>query len=245
MDLSEPGSQEEECQTDSYTNTYRATTRGPLVKIANNSNVDYKLLVQQGYDRCAEAYDAVRSLEAGDELALLSGKLVKGAKVLDIGCGSGIPIARSLVQRCDVTGVDLSKEMIELAKKNIPEAHFIHADIMSIGLPDSHYDAVLAFYSIFHIPREEHGELFRRIHRWLKVGGYLLATVSKESEVPYLEEDFFGVTMYWSHYGLEDYESMLGDAGFNLLEKRFVGHGYRCGHDTPEEQHPLILAQKG
>jgi ubiquinone/menaquinone biosynthesis C-methylase UbiE len=214
------------------------------VKTANDTNIDYKNLVQKGYDRCAKAYEAARSDEAAPELALLTERLRKGAKILDLGCGPGIPIARALVQRYEVTGVDLSKEMIDLAQKNVPEARFIHADAMSIDLPSSHYDAAIAYYSVFHIPREVQGELFRRIQRWLKVGGYLLATLSQKSEVPYLEDDFFGVTMYWSNYGLEEYERLMCAVGFDLLEKRSVGHGYRCTHDTLEERHPLILAQR-
>ena len=68
--------------------------------------------------------------------------------------------------------------------------------------PLTSIDAVVAYYSISHIPLEEHSAMFQRIYQWLKPGGYLLATVTTEAEDAYTEDDFFGVTMYWSNYGL-------------------------------------------
>jgi SAM-dependent methyltransferase len=164
--------------------------------------------------------------------------------VLDVGCGPGVPIARALARRFTVTGVDISSAMIARARANVPEGVFIHGDIMSVDLQPAHFDAVVAFYSIFHLPREEHPELFRRIHRWLKPGGYLLATVSARSQEPYTEDDFIGVPMYWSNYGLEEYERMLAEIGFDPLESAVIGHGYEEAHQAADEHHPLIFAQK-
>ncbi len=215
------------------------------LKPANDPTVDYRHLVQRGYDRCSAVYEASRQKETEPELELLTGKLSDGAKVLDVGCGAGVPTARALAQRFEVTGVDASREMIRRANRNVPTGAFIHGDILSVDLPSAHFDAAVAFYSIFHLPREEHDALFHRIHRWLKAEGYFLATVSEQSEAPYTEEDFFGVTMYWSNYGLGEYEAMLDAVGFHILATGSIGHGYQKTHDTPEERHPFIFAQKG
>jgi cyclopropane fatty-acyl-phospholipid synthase-like methyltransferase len=177
-------------------------------------------------------------------LELLAGKLPKGARVLDIGCGTGVPVARQLSRIFEVAGVDLSSEMVLRARKNVPSAAFIHSDIMTADLPGAHYDAVVAMYTVFHLPREEHRDLFRRVHRWLKPGGYFLATVSEEGEAPYIEEDFFGTTMYWSNYGRREYLEMFRDTGFHVLESDALGHGYHEDHHATLEHHPLILAQK-
>ena len=99
--------------------------------------------------------------------------------------------------------------MVDRARANVPGGTFIHSDVMSVDFPPSHFDAVVAFCSVFHLPRKEHARLFRRIHGWLKPGGYLMATVSLWNEAAYTEDDFFGVTMYWSNYGLEEYKEML------------------------------------
>jgi len=216
-----------------------------FMKRADDPAVDYKALVQRGYDRCAAAYDEARQRDARPELAMFMSYLDDGAAVLDVGCGAGIPVARDLAQRFIVTGVDISGSMIDRARANVPGATFVRGDIMSVDFPPSHFDAVVAFYSVFHLPREEHEELFRRIHRWLKPQGYLIATVAIRNEAAYTEDDFFGVTMYWSNYSLGEYEEMLARLGFNLLKVTIVGHGYVETQETSDERHPLVFAQKG
>jgi len=212
------------------------------MQLAKEPN-DYKALVQRGYDLCAAAYEKARQSEGNPELDLLTCQLSSGAHVLDIGCGAGIPITRTLAQRFQVTGVDISSEQIRRARRNVPEGIFIQGDIMSVNFLPASFDAAVAFYSIFHLPREEHPDLFRHIYRWLKPGGYLLATVTLFSEAAYTEDDFFDVTMYWSNYGLEDYKTILTQIGFKLLDTTIIGHGYTEEYQTPAEQHPLIFAQ--
>ncbi len=102
------------------------------MKPADDPLVDYKALIQRGYDRCASAYAETRTDEASPELELLSKHLDDGASVLDIGCGAGVPITRSLAARFAVTGVDISNEMIRHAQANIPGASFVHADVTSV-----------------------------------------------------------------------------------------------------------------
>jgi cyclopropane fatty-acyl-phospholipid synthase-like methyltransferase len=103
---------------------------------------------------------------------------------------------------------------------------------------------VVSFYAIFHLPKEEHRELFTRIHHWLKPKGYFMGTVAMEDEEPYTEDDFFGVTMYWSNYGVREYKRMLPELGFSLLELGELGSGYREGLKMATETHPLIFSQK-
>lgn len=213
------------------------------MKPANDPNMDYKALVECGYDLCAHDYETARRHEANPELEWLMRHLSDGAHVLDIGCGAGVPITHMLAGRFQVTGVDISGEQIRRARMNIPAGRFLQGDIMSISFPSACFDAVVAFYAIFHLPRQEHPELFRRIHTWLKPGGYLLATLTATSEAPYTEDDFFGVTMYWSNYGLDDYEAMLMQIGYRLMETTLIGHGYREEQPAAEEHHPLIFAQ--
>ncbi len=61
-------------------------------------------------------------------------------------------------------------------------------------------------------------------------------------EQPYTEE-FFGVEMYWSHYGIEEYRAMVERIGFEVVENRVVQHGYDVD-DAKPERHPLIFARK-
>ena len=213
------------------------------LKPANDPSTDYKALVRQSYDSQVADYEEMRQTETPPALNLLTSRLSDGAAVLDIGCGVGIPVTQTLARRFTVTGVDISGGMLERAKANVPGATFIHGDIMSVEFQSSHFDAVTAFYSIFNLPREEHPELLRLIYGWLKPCGYLLATLSYNDEPAYTE-DYYGVTMYWSNYGLEEYKKILDEAGFTILEIGAIGAGYKDPTEAPGERHPLILAQK-
>jgi len=211
---------------------------------SSNSPPDQKSLVQQGYDRCAAAYDAARQQEAAPQLSLLTSRLQDEAQVLDIGCGAGVPVANLLSKRFSVTGVDISSAMIQLARQHVPHATFVQSDIMALDFPPASFDAIVSFYAIFHIPREEHAELFCRIHRWLKPGGYLLASLAFHDEPLYTENDFFGAEMAWSNYDLDTYLQLLKSLGFQLLETARLGHGFSETQDFDPESHPLILVQK-
>ena len=153
-------------------------TKVCAMSMADDSNVVYREMVRQGYDACAEVYGSSRKREAGGEIRGLIERLAEGASVLDVGCGAGVPIARSLSRMYRVTGVDVSRDMVRLARRNVPEGEFFCEDVMSVEFDEESFDAVVAFYSIFHLPREEHRGLFERIYRWLRPGGYFLCTLS-------------------------------------------------------------------
>ena len=133
--------------------------------------------------------------------------------------------------------------MVRRARRNVDGGRFMCADIMSVDLPPASFDGVVAFYTVFHLPREIHAELFHRVHRWLRPRGLFLCTLSAYSEDAYTEDDFFGVTMYWSNYGIHEYRQLLSGIGFSLLHVTTTGHGYQEG-EQPPERHPLVLARR-
>ena len=76
---------------------------------ANNPCTDYRALVRMSYDQLAPAYAEARGGTDHPELEWLQSRLDDGSSVLDIGCGAGVPITRSLAKRFAVTGVDVSR----------------------------------------------------------------------------------------------------------------------------------------
>lgn len=211
------------------------------MKPAIDHAIDYKRLVAEGYNTCAAAYEQARRETVHPEIKWLKNQLPNRAHVLDIGCGSGLPVARELAKRFIVTGVDISAEQIRRARENARHAEFFHSDIMALDFPAASFDAIVALYVIFHLPRGEHNRLFRNIRRWLKPGGCLLATLAQEPEEAYTESDFFGVEMFWSNYGMTEYRVMLAEAGFEIVSADEMGHGYSV--DAPEESHPLVICR--
>lgn len=178
-------------------------------------------LVAHSYDAIAERYAAW----TGDALTgarqhyieLLQRETPPGAPVLDLGCGTGVPVARALAARYRVTGVDGSARSIGLADQNVPHATFFQADMTQVEFPPGSFAAVISSYAIIHVPRAEHAALLHRIASWLQPGGLLVATMgAQESEG--MEEDWLGVPMYWSHFDAATNQQLVTNAGFELVE---------------------------
>jgi len=203
---------------------------------------DYRGLVLGTYDRIAADYNKGRLAEQADALAPLIERLPAGARVLDLGCGAGVPITKALAGRFDVTGVDFSPAQLALARRQVPAARFVEADMTRCELAAESFDAVVSFFAIFHLPRDEHGPLFGRVRDCLKPGGYFLATLALADEAGYTEDDFHGATMYWSNFDLAAYRRLLGACGFEVLADWLLSDGPATTSD-PEVQ-PVVLARK-
>jgi SAM-dependent methyltransferase len=125
-----------------------------------------------------------------------------------------------------VTGVDFSAVQIERARQLVPAAEFHCADITQLALPEMAFDAIVSFFAIIHVPIAEQLPLFHAMHRWLKPGGLLLATVGAQawtgSEDNWLDA---GASMCWSQEGTETYMRWLQEAEFTVMWHRFIPEG--------------------
>lgn len=211
-------------------------------RIANDPKADYRAFVRVAYDRCAMEYASQRSARPWAEFNLIAERLEPGSGILDVGCGSGVPVVKELADNFSVTGIDISTSMIAMARENVSTARFIHADVMETEFPTGSFDAIVSYYAIFHIPRHEHRELLRRFARWLRPGGLLLFTVARYDDGPgYTEDDFFGETMYWSNFGPETYRKILAETGFEIEQEGIAGGGL-TDVDGQKEVHPFFFA---
>ncbi|HEY5337878.1 MAG TPA: class I SAM-dependent methyltransferase [Rhizomicrobium sp.] len=176
-----------------------------------------KRIVRDAYDTIAEHYlewsreSRVRTHYLTQFLSLLPPQ----GRVLELGCGAGIPVTKALAAQAQVTAVDISPRQIAHARKNVPSASFFCADMMALEFPVQSFDAVCAFYAITHLPREEHGALFSHIARWLKPGGVFLASLGA-SESDGEMADWHGAPNYFSHPTAEESLRLLADAGLSV-----------------------------
>ena len=184
----------------------------------------FKDIVRTGYNKIADRYLAERTADSED-VRLLSDfieLLAHGAKVLDAGCGAGIPISRLLAELFDVTGVDFSEAQIELARKNVPNAKFICEDMTKLNFPEDSFDGICSYYAIIHIPREEHLALLANFQRTLMPGGVALLCLGAQHLIDDIDEDYLGTRMYWSHYDSGTYIEMLKGCGFSIIWAKYV-----------------------
>jgi cyclopropane fatty-acyl-phospholipid synthase-like methyltransferase len=177
-------------------------------------------LVARGYDRVADAYAALEGELEWPRLRRLRELLEllpKRARVLDLGCGSGVPATRALVDAGHtVVGVDVSREQAERARRYVPEAQIVEASALELELEAESLDAVVAFYVIDHLPREEHGTLLASIRSWLRPGGWLLLTFDT-ADHPGVVADWLGTPMFFSQFDPETSERLVREAGFDVV----------------------------
>jgi ubiquinone/menaquinone biosynthesis C-methylase UbiE len=173
-----------------------------------------------GYDKIAPQYLAWSGPRPTETRAAyvqkLLGLLPPKAKVIELGCGAGVPTTQTLLAAgLDVTDVDISAGQLALAKEHIPGATLVHADMATLEY-DCAFDAVMAFYSLFHIPKAEQGEMLARMVGWLKPGGYLLFNLGND-EGDVVTEDWMGAKMFSSGLGIEGNRKMLREHGKGLV----------------------------
>jgi len=135
-------------------------------------------IIARGYDQVAGEYAALESAEAPwprlKRVRALAADLPQGSRILDVGCGNGLPATRELALRHEVTGVDISGEQIARARSNVPTATFICGDAREVDLPVGAFDAIVALYLIDNIARDDYPVLFRRFGELLRPNGRLL-----------------------------------------------------------------------
>lgn len=184
----------------------------------------HKKLVQESYDKMAAEYTAwavtgshTRMLYVDDLLTRLPN--ASQATVLELGCGAGTPVLETLVTKVShIFANDISNVQLDFARKRCPEkTTFLPGDMAALEIQAGSLDAVMGFYFILHLPREEQPAMLGRIHGWLKDGGLLALNLGTEDQEE-LRGKFFGEEMYWSTFSAEKSKEMICDAGFELLK---------------------------
>ncbi len=190
---------------------------------------DPREIVRRGYNAASVRYDEHYGGETKYQTWLddLRAELPAGGAVLDLGCGSGLPVARDLTAAgFRVTGVDISDVQVQRARELVPAAEFIRADLASAEFGPASFDAVVSFFALIHVPVDDQLPLLHRIAGWLRPGGLFVATAGYWAWTG-TEENWLGsgAPMTWSHAGVGSYRAWLRDAGLSVERDEFVPEG--------------------
>ncbi len=141
-------------------------------------------------------------------------------KVCDLGCGPG-EIARFLKDtgRLEAMGIDIAPGMIAEARRLNPDLEFELGDMLSLPLPDASLGGIAAFYSLIHIPMQQHPRVMAEFQRVLVPGGWLLLAFHVGAETLHLDE-WWGeeVNLDFIFFQPETIARQLEAAGFVEIE---------------------------
>jgi SAM-dependent methyltransferase len=145
------------------------------------------------------------------------------AEILDVGCGSGFKAKYLSEHGLHVTGIDFSDALIEIAKREVPQADFFVMDMKEVRSVAKQFDGIFAQASLLHIPHDEIGEVIKSLILKLKENGYLYVAVKgtrpdgPNEEIK--EENDYGYTYerFFSYFTLEELKAYFEDANLKVV----------------------------
>ncbi|MEU3709071.1 class I SAM-dependent DNA methyltransferase [Streptomyces catenulae] len=196
----------------------------------------------EAFDAIGDRYDEAFPHKDGQvaSAAWLAGELPPGSRVLDVGCGTGLPTSRQLAEAGHrVVGVDLSPTMVKVAGENVPEAEFHRMDVAelrhgSLSGPGS-FDGITAYFTLLMLPRAEIPYALRMLHDLLRPGG-VMALSMVEADVDDFTIPFLGNSIRVSGFLREDLRRVVRDAGFDIAGEDSYAYAPASTDVPPEIQ---------
>jgi ubiquinone/menaquinone biosynthesis C-methylase UbiE len=181
----------------------------------DNSKVAVKI-----YEKIASAY-AKKFNQPSEHIDDFMASLSGGKKVLDVGCGPGVDAKYLHDKGCNVTGVDLSKNMIDIAKKTIREVDFKVKDMRKMNFPNSSFDGIFIAYSLIHIPKEDVKAVIEKAYNLLKEDGILYVAVQTgESKELFVTEPLDPKEqIFLNIFSKDEIEKNIQRAGFSIIKE--------------------------
>ncbi len=173
----------------------------------------------QEYNQIYEWYLDTRNTVTGVESVLSAfDGLKKGSTVVDLGCGTGLPLATALTSMgLRVIGVDSSSRMINAFKNNLPNAKTKLIKLQDYTFPKTKISGVLCWGCLFHLSPDDQIKVIRNVFSSVTCGGRFLFTSAKEKDCRTGEMD--GVTFEYYSLGSEKYNEIARNAGWRLMHE--------------------------
>lgn len=141
---------------------------------------------------------------------------LNGNKILDIGCGAGRDAEYFASKDYDVTSIDLSDEMLKIAKERTDKVKFLKMDMRKLEFPDSSFNGIHCWCAFQHIKRKEAEPTLNEFNRVLKLGGIFLLVVHEGKSEKYSNHTY-SLPRYFCYYTKEDLEDLFKKTGFEVI----------------------------
>jgi 2-polyprenyl-3-methyl-5-hydroxy-6-metoxy-1,4-benzoquinol methylase len=139
--------------------------------------------------------------------------------LLDLGCGSGEPLARYFIERgYDVTGIDIVEPMLEMCRTRFPQMTWLQADMRCLDI-GARFDIVLAWDSYFHLPPDDQRRMVGTFRNHTAPGGIVMFTTGL-TEGEAIGGDLFGDQLYHASLNTAEYARLLEDHGYEIVLHR-------------------------
>ena len=179
------------------------------------------------YERYAAAFDRDRGNRLVERAWFERFRQVMpdGADVLDLGCGSGEPVARYLIEAGHrVTGVDSSPTLIDLCRSRFPDQTWIAGDMRKISLT-RHFGGIVAWNSFFHLTPDDQRAMFTVFRDHAEPGAALMFTSGPAAGEAI--GSYQGEALYHASLATAEYEALLAAHGFSVVQH--VVEDQECG----------------
>jgi SAM-dependent methyltransferase len=178
---------------------------------------------QPAFDLIGRRYDesfVERDAQLAEGTWLLE-QLGRPARVLDLGCGSGLPTAKQLLDAgVEVVGTDESQVMLDLADEQAPGGTYLHRDLRDVS-DLGEFDAAIAFFALIMLPKADIPPLLRRLRSQLR-GPRLLQIAMVLGDFDKFPISFLGVPTEVCAYPPDELRQVVTDAGFEIITLREV-----------------------
>ncbi|GHV72687.1 methyltransferase [Spirochaetia bacterium] len=144
-----------------------------------------------------------------------SKKIKYGGRILDIGCGTGYPIAKYFSDNgFIVTGIDISEKLLQEAiDQHIKNANFYLCDFFNYK-PKEKYDGIIAFDSFFHFEKNKQEKIYKIVSEWMEKGSYILFTHGNiDGEIT---GEMYGETFYYSSLKTKRVHELLKNSNIEI-----------------------------
>jgi len=161
---------------------------------------------------------------------------LKGKRLLDAGCGVGRDVDYFVEDGYDIIGIDVSKKMIEEAKKLVPKGNFKVMDFRKMSFKDNSFDGVWCMASLYHVAPKEMPKVLKEFHRVLDEKGVLYLAVYEGTGKKEVDDPNYKEKRTFYYYNQEKMQEYLEDAGFSIIRSEV--------NDTEEHKWLEVYARK-